>query len=528
MKNIAENPRQMRGFSALRWPNARDSQSTRRIELTTPIADPSRRGGNPHAAPSYSPAQFLRRPAMLRLREPQESMWDYLLPLQAQTLSDELAIVDAWLADDRFFEPYRLRFNTHIGRPTVPVETYLRLMYLKHRYGFGYETLVREVADSLHWRRFCHIALDGDVPHPTTLSKLTRKYGPQVLQDLNELLIQKAREHKVLRGQKLRIDTTVIQAPIEYPTDIGLLADAVRVVTRTVRQVQTAGAAVRTVFRNRLRTVKRALRAVGRALRTRTGEAKAAVEEQTARVFRLTRQVVHQAKRVLTNSRRAIGHLRGRAAAVVQRKRAQLHQTLQLTARAMAQTTQRLQGITSIPDRLVSVVDPEARPICRGKLSAKTEFGYKAVLAENEQRLITHYAVHLGNPGDGTLLQPVFTQHVLVVGRTPHTVATDRGFGSKDNETWLSKCGVKRISLPYRGRLGAQRRAHEHQRWFKRQQRWRAGQEATISLGSRKYQWRQSRLRGRAGAETWLGWGIIAYNLGRLVTITTAASRCLH
>lgn len=460
---------------------------------------------------------------MLRLRDPQESMWDYLLPLQAQTLSDELAIVDAWLSDDRFFEPYQQRFNTHIGRPTVPVETYLRLMYLKHRYGFGYETLVREVADSLHWRRFCHIALDGAVPHPTTLSKLTRKFGPTVLHDLNELLMQKAREHKILRGQKLRVDTTVIQAPIEYPTDIGLLADAVRVMTRTVKQVQTAGAAVRTVFRNRLRTIKGALRAVGRALRTRTGEAKEVVEEQTARVLRLTGQAVRQAQRVLTNSRRAIGHLRGRAAAVVQRKRARLRQSLQLTAQVMAQTTQRLQGITSIPHRLVSLCDPEARPICRGKLSAKTEFGYKALLAESEQRLITHYEVHLGNPGDSDLLAPAFDRHVQVVGRVPRVAATDRGFGSKANETLLSGRGVQRVSLPYKGRLGAARRAYERQRWFKRQQRWRSGQEATISLGSRKYRWRHSRLRGRAGAETWLGWGIIAHNLGRLVTITTAA-----
>ncbi len=395
---------------------------------------------------------------MLRVREPQESMWDYLLPLQAQLLTEELAIVDAWLSDERLFDPYRQRFNTRIGRPTVPVETYLRLMYLKHRYGFGYETLVREVTDSLHWRRFCRIPVDEVVPHPTTVSKLTRKYGPAVLQDLNHLLMGKAREHKVLRGRKLRMDTTVIEAPIEYPTDIGLLADAVRVMTRTVNQVQTAGAAVRTAFRNRTRTVKRALRAVGRALRTRTGEAKTVVEGQTARVLRLTRQVVRQTQRVLINSRRASQQLQGRAAAVVDRKRAQLQRTLQLTARVIAQTTQRLQGITSIPDRLVSLFDPEARPIRRGKLSAKTEFGYKALLAESEQRLITHYAVHIGNPGDADLLAGAFEGHVQVVGRTPHTVATDRGFGSKANEALLSARGVTRISLPYRGRLSEHRR----------------------------------------------------------------------
>jgi IS5 family transposase len=142
------------------------------------------------------------------------------------------------------------------------------------------------------------------VPHPTTLSKLVHKYGPEVLHDLNTVLMRKARERKLLRGRKLRVDTTVIQAPIEHPTDIGLLDDGVRVITRTVKRLQDAGAAVRTAFRDRTRTIKRALRAVGQALRKRTGEAQAAVEAQTARVLRVARQVVAQAERIKENSRR--------------------------------------------------------------------------------------------------------------------------------------------------------------------------------------------------------------------------------
>ena len=150
---------------------------------------------------------------MLRLRDPQDSLWDQLLPPQVRTVSAELSAVDACLADDRFFEPYRRRFHTVIGRPTVPVETYLRLMYLKHRYRMGYELLVREVTDRLHWRRFCHLALDAPVPHPITLSKLTRKYGPDIVHELNRLLVQQARERKLVRSRKLRVDTTVVQAP---------------------------------------------------------------------------------------------------------------------------------------------------------------------------------------------------------------------------------------------------------------------------------------------------------------------------
>jgi transposase, IS5 family len=459
---------------------------------------------------------------MLRLRDPQDSLWDQLLPPPARTLSAELTAVDACLADERFFDPYLQRFRTLIGRPTVSVETYLRLMYLKHRYRLGYEMLVREVTDSLHWRRFCHLALDAPVPHPTTLSKLTRKYGPGVVHELNRCLVQHASERKLLRSRKLRVDTTVVQAPIDYPTDIGLLADSARVVTRSVRRLQAAGVAVRTAFRSRARSIKRSLAAVGRSLRMRTEEAKAAVLTQTARVFRFTRQISRQAQRVLRNSRHVGQHIEGRTAATIQRTRRRLGRQLHLTARVMTQARMRLRGTTTIPDRLVSVFDAEARPIRRGKLSAKTEFGYKALLTETEDRVITHYEVHQGNPEDGGLLPAALAGHTQTVPRTPRVVATDRGFGTKNNEKLLRTAGVTRISLPYKGRPGADRAAHERQRWFRRQQRWRSGQEATISLGSRKYEWRRSRLRGREGADTWIGFGILTYNLDRMVTISAA------
>ena len=201
------------------------------------------------------------------------------------------------------------------------------------------------------------------------------------------------------------------------------------------------------------------------------------------------------------------------------RTRLRLRRQLELTTQVMVQARLRLRGTTTIPDRLVSVFDPEARPIRRGKLSVKTEFGYKALLTETEDRVITHYAVHMRNPEDGGLLPAAMAGHAQAIPRTPDVVATDRGFGTKDNEELLRTAGVKRISLPYKGRPGAARAAHERQRWFRRQQRWRSGQEATISLGSRKYEWRHSRLRGRDGADMWIGFGILTYNLDRIVMI---------
>ena len=110
---------------------------------------------------------------MLRLTTPQHDFWDQLLPFEARLMSPELQAVDAMLDDERFLAPFRTRFMSRRGRLTIPMETYLRLMYLKKRYELGYESVVAEVTDSVSWRRFCRISLSGRVPDPSTLIKLT-------------------------------------------------------------------------------------------------------------------------------------------------------------------------------------------------------------------------------------------------------------------------------------------------------------------------------------------------------------------
>ena len=167
------------------------------------------------------------RCGMLRERAVGESLWEAVLPAELRELPPELGKVDAILDDDRFLAPFRSRLTATIGRPTIPIETYLRLMYLKHRYGLGYETLCREVADSFTWRRFCRIALDGRVPDPSTLMKLTKRLGPELLEELNAELLSLAVERQVLRSRRLRVDTTVVEADIRSPTDSGLCAHAV-------------------------------------------------------------------------------------------------------------------------------------------------------------------------------------------------------------------------------------------------------------------------------------------------------------
>ena len=129
---------------------------------------------------------------MLRLRDGQADLFDAVMPPEAKVLSAELAAVDTLLDDDKFLAPFVARFSCPIGRPTIPIETYLRLMYLKHRYTLGYETLVEEVADSLSWRRFSRIGLQDRVPHSTTILKLTRRFGPEIVEELNRETLKAA------------------------------------------------------------------------------------------------------------------------------------------------------------------------------------------------------------------------------------------------------------------------------------------------------------------------------------------------
>ena len=186
------------------------------------------------------------RPSCFRTVNDQPTLWDAILPPELLVLPVELGRVDALLDDPVFFAPFAAYFDARIGRPSIPMETYLRLMFLKFRYRLGYESLCREVADSISWQRFCRIPFGTRVPHPTTLMKITTRCGDDAVAGLNEALLAKAAAAKLLRTDKVRADTTVVAAAVAYPTDSGLLAKAIGSMARTVARIKAAGGATRT------------------------------------------------------------------------------------------------------------------------------------------------------------------------------------------------------------------------------------------------------------------------------------------
>ena len=446
---------------------------------------------------------------MLRLHDGQATLWEQMLPDEIQLMGPELEAIDSLLDDPRFLAPFVERFFCAIGRPTIPMECYLRLMYLKHRYGLGYETLCKEVADSLSWRRFCRIALHKAPPHPTTLMKLTRRFGPGIVDELNRALLERAVEGKLLRGRRLRVDTTCVEADVRYPTDSGLCAHAVSRLTRAVRRVKGVGLAARTAFRDRRRSAGKAVRRVSGAL-GRGGITRPAVDRETRVLYDLVAGAARDAGRVLANARRTLGQAgrKGRAQATG------LAEEIALAGRVIAQTARRLTGEKIIPDRLVSLADPDARPIRRGKPQKPTEFGYKASIADTPEGFVVSHQVYAGNPADVSTLEAAVLG-AREAGMRIDTVLADRAYGNSTGDDILDRLNVKDRVIPRQGKADPV----QHTRGWRRRYRHRAGCEGRISHLKRRHGLARTRLKGYAGAQIWVGLGVLSHNLDRIAAL---------
>ena len=477
---------------------------------------------------------------MFRTVGDQVSLWEAVLPAELLTLPDELARVDGLLDDPVFFAPFVPFFDPRIGRPSTPMETYLRLMFLKFRYRLGYESLCREVGDSITWRRFCRIPLDGSVPHPTTLMKLTTRCGPAAVDGLNEALLAKAAEAKLLRTSRVRADTTVVPANVRYPTDSGLLAKAIRRIAVTGQRIHHAGGAVRTRLRDRSRAAGKRAHGIAAKLRSRSqlgrDQVKDGVQRITGELADLAQATVRDAHRLLVNARRALRQARVTAAELAEagvrdaaagRRRGRLARAvndlsrlLEATEQIIGQTRQRIAGTT--PDgasRVVSLHDRDARPIAKGRLGKPVEFGYKGQIVDNDDGIVLDHDMQVGNPADAPQLAPAIQRVKDRAGRAPRTVTADRGYGEAAVDDALTDIGVHSVVIPRKGKPGLARQQLERRRTFRRTVKWRTGCEGRISTLKRGYGWDRTRLDSLEGAKTWTGQGIFTHNLTKIAAL---------
>jgi IS5 family transposase len=445
---------------------------------------------------------------VLRTVGPQGSLFELLLPAGMRVLSGELAAIDGLLDDKRFFGPFRAFFDPTEGRPSIPIETYLRLMFLKYRYGLGYERVCALVADSITWRRFCRIGLEASVPNESTIRKITRRCGPELIDGLNRQLLTAARQRGQVDVDRVRVDTTVVEADIKYPTDSGLLTAATCRIASRLRRLAKVG--VKVAYTDRTAAARAHQHSIGAWLRRRSDEAK-------AEVLVITGQLADLAEASVVEATKALQHKARRRR--VRRMLDELGVLIERTTQVIAQARTRVDG--GQPDgstRLVSLHEPDARPIRKGRLGKPVEFGYKAQVVDNPDGIIVDHSVHIGNPSDTDLIRPAVERIVTRFG-APVTVTADRGYWNATIEADLTAVGVTIVVIPRTGKPSQARAAIEHTNAFVDMVKWRTGCEGRISHLKRDWAWRRTRLRGHAGVRISCGHGVFGHNLVKLIEL---------
>lgn len=447
-----------------------------------------------------------------------ECLWDEVLPIEARELPEDLARLDRVLCDPALLVPIEAVWERPArdrGRPSISMVTFVRLMVIKQRTGWGYETLVREVSDSLHLRRFCQIAIDQRVPEESTVRKLARRLGAEVVEEITRVVIAKAQHETRFRARAARIDSTVIEADIRYPSDAMLALQAARVLSRVGRKLAALIKSKTVRVRDRSRSIGKTVRAISKTLARRTGQAKDQVMALNQRAGRLIARQATEAERLATAARASA---RGRGARAKLRCAGKLEQTAERARKIAEQIDRRAHGL-KITDRLVSIADPDARPIRKGKLGKPTEFGYVAQICEvteNTRKGARGFILPAGhapgNPAENRLL-PSTAAELDRAGIRPREIITDGGFLPGPTKEAFPELADEQIQLSGRHEPGSRRTR-------KRRARYRTGAEGRISHLKRRYGLRRSRLKGHDGMQTWTGWAILAYDLDTLAIRT--------
>jgi IS5 family transposase len=421
-------------------------------------------------------------------------------------LDDELKRVDTLLSEREFLKPFEAVFDPTMGRPGTAVDVYLRMMYLKFRWGLSYQEVETEVRERLPWRHFCHVSLMDTVPDSTTLIKLNQRFGEHRIAALNKKLVQHLVKTKSIKPRRIRIDSTTLESHIIYPTDVGLIHQTVKTLTRTAGKLGEK-------ITSHVRATKKAVARLGASLKTRTKDRKARAKKALRAVSKLATETVEE-------SRNALKRISARAAMGTSRRTEQLQQTfaaqIAVAEKILQQTEQKLSGVDKIAERIVSFHDPEARSIRKGKLNKPNEFGRTMQLVQDASGIMLDYQIHEGNPSDKVDLLPIVKRFTREFRCVPTDVAADKGYYSADNITELRSLGVRRIGIPKIGRLLAQEKKRQHKPWFKKLYRFRCAIEAGISMLKRQFLLDRVRSQGNSGTRVWAGFAIFSYNLWQM------------
>jgi transposase, IS5 family len=458
---------------------------------------------------------------MIKMRRVQLSFGDGLIAEEVSDLREDWMLhADRVLADEEIvaavYEALARRSpkSRSRGRLGTPAEVVLRLLVLKHVRNLSYAALEREVRANLVYRDFARVG-GGKMPDAKTMGRWGVAVGPEVLRQIHDRLVKIAQENGVVAGRRMRVDTTVVETNIHYPTDSTLLGDGVRALTRTMKKVTDIVGAVGSKLRDRSRSVKFRLLEIARTTRAKGQLNRDLLQQRYCRLLETTSRVVGQAKRF---SKEIADGVKWSADVLQQIAldglREELDRMLPLMRRVMRQTRARiLGGDTHVEDKVLSLFEPATEIIRKGKAGKPNQFGKMIKLQEAENQIIVDYEVYARRPNDCDLLLPAIAAHQAKLGRIPRLVATDAGFYSAKNEAAAKAMGVKRVCIPNRSSRNPERKREQKKRWFRDGQKWRTGCEGRISVIKRRNGLDRCRYKAESGMQRWVGLGVIADNL---------------
>ena len=400
------------------------------------------------------------------------------------------------------------------GRRGYPAEIVLRMLLLKHIRNWSFGELEREVRPNLVYREFTRIG-SGKVPDAKALGRQAQALDPKVVEQIHRRVVELAVEHKVVQGRKMRVDTTVCETNIHYPTDSSLLGDGDRVLTRLMKKVTAIAGAVGTKVRDSMRNVQRRVAEIARVSRAKGEQGKKKLQPLYGKLLGITTRVVAQAKRfsaeIASGVKRSSDILQQ---AKLHALKSRIDDMVGTVKKVIHQTKERVfGGNTHVEGKILSVFETTTEVIRKGKASQPTEFGKMIKIQEAENQIVIDFEVYDQRPSDSDLLIPAIETHQTLLGRTPDLAAADAAFYSAKNVAKAEEMGVKRVSVPNRSTKSAARKQYQKQRWFKKGQKWRTGCEGRISLLKRRHGLRRSLYKKAAGMKRWVGLGVIADNL---------------
>ena len=342
---------------------------------------------------------------MVQRRQRERSLFEVLLPDGHKLWPDWLRKIDSVLEDEAVIEVVakgleaRWPQSRRRGRLGTPVEIVLRMLILKHLFDWSYDDLEHEVRANLVYRAFTRIDA-GDVPDAKTILKIARALGPAIIEQLHRQVIEVAKRAGVTHGRRFRIDTTVVETNVHYPTDSTLLRDGMRVLTRTMQRASAALGDPRGRVRNRLRSVTRRVLIIG--YEARSPKTRDAMVKSYRKLMATTRAVLRDTATMVRRLGQRVGTARPQVQPMLRRAQHQLQAMRPLVQRVVDQTRARvLAGNTHVADKVLSVFEPHTETIRKGKIAKPNEFGKLVTIQESEHQIVTAYEVHTEGSNSG-------------------------------------------------------------------------------------------------------------------------------